>query len=76
MEIFNAILVQDLFKFLLICLGITSATLIFKLLDNRKHEKGNNKFEKWIQTASNADLAIFFSARFIGVCILVGFAIS
>lgn len=52
--------------------GLAAARAALWALD---HSLGFN-FKAWYQNASSTDKAMYYSARFIGVCLLLGLALS
>jgi len=73
MDVFSSILYQEAFVFIRIILAISSAFFMLSYLD-KKIENKSNVLSRWLKNADTQPLAfsIFFAARFVGVCLLVG----
>ena len=69
----EAILVQGLFKLSIALLGIILGRATLMWFD---YWLGNSTFTRWLDGATDNAKAIYYSGRFIGVSLIIGFSLS
>jgi hypothetical protein len=71
--VITAVLMQAGFKLMLALAAIVMVWFTLRFLDDKIE---NDSFADTLKTASPPEKMLYFSARFIGICILVGMVIS
>jgi len=69
----ESFILQILFKLTALVLGIVAARLVLLWMDTKLVPEA---FKEWIDNADDFTKAVYYGLRIIGICMLVGLALS
>lgn len=68
----EAVVIELLFKLIVAVLALAIGRLALVVFDKTL----DFNFKSWINNASDQAVSVYFGLRFLGVCVLIGFALS